>query len=83
MKKPVTPGRLARWGLYVLGSWVIVALVIVGLETIANVDGLTEVGMAFGVVLVVIAAVLLLAAGVAKVIQIGVRSAQDGRRDAP
>lgn len=62
----VTPGRLAGWGLCVLGAWML----------LAGIAPFSLLVPPVGWVLVPVA-VALLAAAVTKVVQIGVRSAKD------
>lgn len=83
----MTPGRLAKYGLYALGAWIAVtAITSAGAFVVGSVVddpdlyflvGLFDLVRAISVVLLVAAGLLLLAAGAAKVIQIGVSSAKD------
>lgn len=71
----MTPGRLAIWGLALGGVW----LVLFGIGAAAN-EGWIMVGLLAKLIapfILVPSVLLLAAAAVAKVIQIGVRSAND------
>lgn len=71
MSKPITPGRLIKWAGLVLFAWIVVGL----LAMVTDQHGAWT-NVVAGVVWLVIGALAVMA-GVAKAVQIGVRTSRD------